>query len=91
MKPQLPACGHKLPTQLAGVVNDAGTCCPAAQTPFAPTTLDRTGQCCAQALDACGVCGGSGVAIDFVGTCCTGALDASGLCCPLPNVVSGRV
>lgn len=69
----------------AGVVSEAGSCCSA--TPTANVTLDRAGQCCSEALDACGVCGGDGLTMDFTGACCTGAVDASGLCCASPNVV----
>lgn len=69
----------------AGVVSEAGRCC--AANPSANATLDRAGQCCSEALDACGVCGGDGLTMDFTGVCCDGAIDASGLCCASPNVV----
>ena len=36
--------------------------------------LDRAGACCDGAVDACGVCNGSGQSTDFTGACCAGAL-----------------
>ncbi len=43
--------------------------------------LDIFGQCCNQPLDACGICGGNGVALDVQGRCCTTPLSVAGLCC----------
>jgi hypothetical protein len=47
------------------------------------TALDAKGACCDFGrVDACGVCNGTGTAVDAYNSCCTGALDAAGLCCP---------
>lgn len=35
-----------------------------------PASLDKDGECCYDRLDACGVCGGSGVMRDSFGGCC---------------------
>lgn len=44
--------------------------------------MDWAGRCCTQGpVDACGVCGGTGVAVDVLGRCCLSALLPSGLCC----------
>lgn len=43
--------------------------------------LDSKGACCDGIVDACGVCNGTGKAIDALGACCTGTLDAQGVCC----------
>ena len=43
--------------------------------PYAPCAAS-------QRVDACGVCGGDGVAVDVVGTCCLSPLPPSGVCCP---------
>ena len=46
-----------------------GLCCPKAGN-ITPIT-DATGTCCdAGAVDACGVCGGMGFALDVAGVCC---------------------
>lgn len=53
-----------------------GTCCAVGH------QLDAAGNCCARGLDACGVCGGSGVLVDSLGSCCfTSTVDAGGKCC----------
>ena len=67
---------------LAGVVNEAGTCCGGSQ-----PTLDSSGQCCTLGLDAAGACGGAARVVDFTGRSCNGTLDAGGLCCPVPLIV----
>jgi hypothetical protein len=38
-------------------------------------------RCCNKTLDACGVCGGNGVAVDVQGRCCSKPLSSSGTCC----------
>jgi hypothetical protein len=44
--------------------------------------VDWAGRCCTTGpVDACGVCGGTGVAVDVLGRCCLSALLPSGLCC----------
>jgi hypothetical protein len=54
-----------------------GTCC-GADSRF----IDGRGRCCLTGnVDACGICGGTGVAVDAKGVCCATALDTSGLCC----------
>lgn len=74
----------------SGLVDVAHTCCGG---PIDSVTgvccgsdsrfIDGNGRCCAAGnVDVCGVCGGSGVAVDAKGVCCTTALDTSGLCCP---------
>ncbi|KAG2501286.1 hypothetical protein HYH03_001088 [Edaphochlamys debaryana] len=65
----------------SGVLDVAGTCCGAPADPSAPLGLDAAGACCAAPLDACGVCGGSGAAVDVQGACCPTRLDRYGLCC----------
>ncbi|GBF95634.1 hypothetical protein Rsub_08616 [Raphidocelis subcapitata] len=52
-----------------------GNCC-------SGTALDGKGRCCDGAVDACGVCNGTGVALDAHHACCAGRLDAQGVCCP---------
>lgn len=48
----------------------------------AGSQLDSKGICCDGGIvDACGVCNGTGKAIDALGACCTGTLDAQGVCC----------
>ncbi|GMH34417.1 hypothetical protein BSKO_02251 [Bryopsis sp. KO-2023] len=59
----------------SGLVGNGGRCCDAGQ------VLDKDGHCCAEALDACGVCGGSAIRVDALGDCCDGQVDASGICC----------
>lgn len=60
----------------AGFVDTVtGKCCQGSQ------EVDAEGRCCASRVDACGVCGGSGVAVDVQGTCCSTALPPSGVCC----------
>jgi hypothetical protein len=62
-----------------GVVDADGKCC---HTQLGVARLDRDGVCCASgAVDACGSCGGDGVAVDITGKCCAGSLDAGGFCC----------
>jgi hypothetical protein len=62
-----------------GVVDADGKCC---HTQLGVARLDRDGACCASgAVDACGSCGGDGVAVDITGKCCAGSLDAGGFCC----------
>jgi hypothetical protein len=53
-----------------------GVCCP-------PGSInDASGACCAAGvLDACGVCNGTGVAVDIRGKCCRSPLPPSGICC----------
>jgi hypothetical protein len=60
------------------VVNATGHCCGAGF-----TTIDVVGRCCASDahVDACGVCGGDGVAVDVLRMCCKSTLPASGICC----------
>jgi hypothetical protein len=49
---------------------------------LAGSQLDSKGICCDGGLvDACGVCNGTGKAIDALGACCAGTLDAQGVCC----------
>lgn len=43
--------------------------------------MDFKGSCCDSTVDACGVCNGSGKAVDSLGTCCSTTLDARGVCC----------
>ena len=44
--------------------------------------VDKNGRCClSDAIDACGVCNGAGVAVDVLGTCCESPLPASQVCC----------
>ncbi|PNH11434.1 A disintegrin and metalloproteinase with thrombospondin motifs 7 [Tetrabaena socialis] len=66
-----------------GLLSTNGTCCSAAADAPASTvlSLDASGGCCARPVDACGVCGGSGVAVDVQGLCCATRLDQHGLCC----------
>jgi hypothetical protein len=46
------------------------------------TQLDSKGSCCdTGVVDACGVCNGTGRAVDALGACCSAALDAQGVCC----------
>ena len=48
------------------VINKRGECC----TEGTPS-IDWNGECCpAGFVDECGICGGSGFAVDFEGTCC---------------------
>jgi hypothetical protein len=54
----------------SGVVDAEGACCVASSLTRAPV-LDVAGACCGEGLDACGVCGGSGVAVDVLGKCCS--------------------
>ncbi|KAF8062687.1 Papln [Scenedesmus sp. PABB004] len=55
---------------------------PDAPAAAAGAALDFKGACCdAGAVDACGVCNGTGRAIDALGACCSGTLDAQGVCC----------
>ena len=54
---------------------DTGRCCAAG------SRLDHAGRCCASHVDACGVCGGAGVAVDVEGECCDAPLGADGSCC----------
>ena len=66
----------------AGVVGEDGNCCTGDK-----PTLDSSGKCCLESLDAAGQCGGSGLVVDFAGQPCNGTLDAGGLCCPATLVV----
>lgn len=44
--------------------------------------MDGFGRCCPSgAVDACGVCGGSGRFVDSTGVCCATTRDESGVCC----------
>jgi hypothetical protein len=50
--------------------------------PLAGSLIDSKGTCCeAGIVDACGVCNGTGKAMDMYAQCCSGALDAKGACC----------
>lgn len=78
-------------------VSLTGECCPSNS-----SVLDRTGACCRQLdargaccdadVDACGICGGDGFAVDVLGRCCTAGqtLDAAGVCCDGSVDVFGR-
>eukprot|EP00959_Pyramimonas_sp_CCMP1952_P274108 5729815-Pyramimonas_sp.AAC.1 len=50
----------------SGVVSVLGECCAAEEGSGAVPVVDGNGRCCAQGVDACGVCGGSGNYIDAV-------------------------
>ena len=53
-----------------------GECCPSG------AISDASGACCsAGVLDACGVCNGTGIAMDIRGKCCGSPLPPSGVCC----------
>ncbi|KXZ46510.1 hypothetical protein GPECTOR_43g947 [Gonium pectorale] len=78
----------------SGLLATDGNCCGADVGGTAPTVpassaathstrwaLDGEGRCCSQQLDACGVCGGSAVALDVQGFCCRTLLDQYGRCC----------
>lgn len=80
--------GAAPPPCATGVVSWDGTCCMGLVDGVtglccdaAITALDGLGRCCASHVDVCGVCGGTGVAIDATGFCCDAALTASGECC----------
>ena len=52
-------------------------------------SLDKEGRCCSTgAVDVCGVCGGTAVAIDSLGTCCSLPLPPSGICCSIGTLDS---
>lgn len=52
-------------------------------------SLDKEGRCCSTgAVDVCGVCGGTAVAIDSLGTCCSLPLPPSGICCAIGTLDS---
>lgn len=54
----------------SGVVDAEGACCEGGVGGVVPT-VDYEGACCAAgSVDACGVCGGSGTAVDVHGECC---------------------
>jgi hypothetical protein len=78
---------------LDGVVDLHGACCrgfmDAISGSCCVNATDSSGVCCnhPRGVDACGVCGGSGVAVDIAGTCCSSALPPSGLCCQPPAEV----
>lgn len=52
----------------SGVLNFSGVCCE--QVGDARPSLDANGECCAAAVDACGVCGGKGKYVDNLYACC---------------------
>jgi hypothetical protein len=68
-------CGQRNPCADGEVQDQTGACCAGVR--------DRYGGCCSRplALDACGVCEGSAVAVDAGGACCAGVLDGGGWCC----------
>jgi hypothetical protein len=76
-------------TCAGGVVDVHGQCCMGYIDMYTGTccdvNLDRRGECCAAPgrVVACGVCGGSGVAVDAIGVCCTSVL--------APPRVSGKL
>ena len=78
---------------LDGVVDVRGACCrgfmDAISGACCANSMDSNGVCCnhPRGVDACGVCGGTGVAVDIAGTCCSSALPPSGLCCQPPAEV----
>jgi hypothetical protein len=50
----------------SGVLSSKGVCCPLGEN----TSIDKDGSCCADGVDACGICGGRGKAVDIRGVCC---------------------
>jgi hypothetical protein len=76
------------PACVDGVVDSNGACCRGAIDARTgaccrgdDAVLDTDGRCCVAAVDACGVCGGTAVAVDVRGVCCASALPPSGQCC----------
>ena len=51
----------------SGLLDASATCCPLDRA----AGTDLEGNCCDEAPDACGVCGGSATAVDVFGVCCT--------------------
>ena len=74
----LPAC--------VGFRDKEGTCCADGRGIDVVTgrccngVLSRSGRCCEVSVDACGVCGGDGIAVDARGVCCASHLAPDGLC-----------
>ncbi len=89
----VPLLSSRLDPCLDGVVDLQGVCCrgfmDAISGACCASAIDINGVCCnhPRGVDACGVCGGSGVAVDITGTCCSSALPPSRLCCKAPAEV----
>lgn len=62
----------------SGLVDADGNCCADGEL----VELDKDGQCCSDGIDACGICGGTGVALDAEGICCSVRARANETCMP---------